>query len=326
MPELQLTDAINQDVSVPQEAPKSARELAMEKIAGDHIQRVRATGDFDGMDEVDVDPDNPDAEQLALQAPAKLETPPAAPSAPRVHVVNIDGEERQVTDDELVRSYQKNAAADRRLEEASALLREANERAAQVAAPAPVTKPEAPSADLQAEVKTVLSKLYEGDEDNASAALASLLMKTRGGDQPTPTPSIDIDQLTVQIQQKMEIDKAFESIKSDYPDLIADLDLEMLTAMKINRAVANGTPRAQAMLDSAAEVYKSIGKVAAGRQAEPPKPGNISRLENKQKLDLVRPASGVASQRATPAEENASDVIAEMAARRLGQSIPRRVA
>lgn len=324
MPELQLSDAINQDVSVPTETPLTAREIAMEKIASAQIERARATGDFDGMDDVDVDPDNPDADQLALQAPVAQPTP-VAPT-PKVHVVKIDGEERQVTDDELIRSYQKNSAADRRLEEASNLLREANERAAQVVAPTQVTTPEAPSPDLQAKVKTVLSRLYEGDEDNAAEALTNLLMENRGGGQPTPAPNIDIDQLTVQIQQKMDIDKAFESIKSDYPDLIADPDLEMLTAMKINRAIANGTPRAQAMLDSAAEVYKLAGKVAVGRQAETPKPGSVNRLENKQKLDLVRPASGVASQRATPNEEDASSVIAEMAARRLGQSIPRRVA
>lgn len=326
MPELNLSDAIDQDVSDPVATPLTAREIAMEKIASAQIDRARTAGDFDGMDDVDVDPDNPDADQVALQAPTKAE-----PAAPKVHVVKIDGEERQVTDDELVRSYQKNAAADRRLEEASNLLREANERAAQLAAqvvtPPPVTTPETPDKDFQAEVKSVLSKLYEGDEDKAADALASLLMKTRGGDQPTPTaPSIDIDQLTVQIQQKMDIDKAFESIKSDYPDLIADPDLEMLTAMKINRAVASGTPRAQAMLESAAEVYKLAGKVAVGRQAETPKPGSVNRLENKQKLDLVRPASGVASQHSVPQEEDASSVIAEMAARRLGQSIPRRVA
>lgn len=325
MPELQLSDAIDQDVSVLVETPLTAREIAMEKIASAQIERARAAGDFDGMDDVDVDPDNPDANQVALQAPTKAE-----PAAPKVHVVKIDGEERQVTDDELVRSYQKNAAADRRLEEASNLLREANERAAQLAAqvvtPAPIAKPETPDKDFQAEVKSVLSKLYEGDEDNAAEALTNLLMKTRGGDQPTPATNIDIDQLTVQIQQKMDIEKAFASIQSDYPDLIADPDLEMLTAMKINRAVANGTPRAQAMLDSAAEVYKSVGKVAVGRQSESPKTGTAQRLDNKRKLDLVKPASGVASHHATPTEEDASSVIAEMAARRLGQSIPRRVA
>jgi len=315
MPELMLSDAIDQDVSDEQstEAKPSARELMMEKIASENI--VRVANDFDDLDEPEK---NPDAKQVEIQ------NPEPAPSH-KVYTVKVDGEERTVTDDELVRTYQKNAAADRRLEEATQLLRQAQEQAQQnqqVQAPAKESEPE-----FRAQVKDVLSKLYEGDEETASAALADLLVKNRmGGDQPTQTtPNIDIDQLTARIQQKMDIDNAFSLIQSDYPDLIADPDLEMLTAMKIDRAVAEGTPRAKAMLTAAAEVYKSIGKTS-GRQQEQQKTGQSNRMGNKQRLDLVKPASGVASQRSAPDEEDASSVIAAMAERRLGQSMPRRVA
>lgn len=321
-PELMLSDAINQDVSGELiEAPKSARELAMEKIANDNIARV--SGDFDGKIDPDIDPDNPDSDQLALQNP----TPEPAKPAPKVHTVKIDGEERTVTDDELIRTYQKNAAADRRLEEATNLLRQAQEQAAQLATPAqPAPNPvsEAP-AELKTQVKNVIETLFGGDEESASQALTDLLVNTsRGGDQPTPAaPNIDIDQLTVQIQERMEIGKAFVTLQNDYPDLIADPDLEMLTAMKIDRAVAAGTPRSVAMISAAQEVYKSIGKTP-GRQQEPTKPSTTTRLENKQRLDTVKPASGVASRTSAPVEEDPSSVIAEMAQRRLGQSMPRR--
>ncbi len=320
MPELMLSDAITTDVTdeTTAEAKPSARELMMEKIAADNIGRVKQ--DFDGLDE-DTDIDNPDADQVALQQPS-----PEKSVVHKIFTVKVDGEERTVTDDELIRTYQKNAAADRRLEEATQLLRQAQEQAQQVqqvqAVPATESEPE-----FRAQVKDVLSKLYEGDEDKASAALADLLVKNRmGGDQPTQNaPNIDIDQLTARIQQKMDIDSAFSTIQADYPDLIADPDLEMLTAMKIDRAVAEGTPRAKAMLNAAAEVYKAVGKTS-GRQTDPQKTAQSHRMENKQRLDLVKPASGVASQRATQSEENASDVIAEMASRRMGQSMPRRVA
>ncbi len=122
MPELMLSDAIESDVSdqPATEVQPSARELMMEKIAAENSVRVK--NDFDGMDEdADIDQDNPDADQLALQQPA---TPPVA--TPKVHTLKVDGEERTVTDDELIRSYQKNAAADRRLEEATQLLRQAS--------------------------------------------------------------------------------------------------------------------------------------------------------------------------------------------------------
>lgn len=311
-----LTDAISQDVSDPVESPKTPRELAMERIASDHLTRV--SGEFDGDIDQDIDPEDPDADQVALQT---------SPPAPSVVKVKVDGQELEVTEDELVRTYQKNAAADRRLEEAAATLREANRRLAladeQLQAQTQ-QQHSAPAAtdELQAEVKTVLAKMYGGDEDGAAEALTSLLAKTRGGDQPTPAPAIDLDQLTLQIQENMSIDTAFAAVKADYPDLISDPDLEALTASKVSRAIASGAPRAQAILDSAAEVYRLIGKEPQGRS----KPPTTGRMDNKQRLDLVKPASGVAATRSTPTEENVSDVIAEMANRRLGQTMPRRVA
>lgn len=328
MPQTNDADAIQTDVSGDEQTlplQPTARELMMEGIASRHLTNVK--GDFEGDFDPDVDPDNPDADQLALQTQERPVAAPASESQPAVHRVKVDGEERVVTDDELIRSYQKNAAADRRLEEASALLREANERAAQAAAQMAAPRspePVAPPAELQAQVDTVLSKLYEGDQAEASAALAGLLMSTRGGDQPTTSPPIDIEQLTMQIKQSMEVDKAFETIQSDYPDLINDSNLEMLTAMKIDKAIASGTPRAQAMLDAAEDVYKSLGKVPTGRQADLTKPKTNARLENKQRLDIVNPASAAAGRISTPIEENVSSVIAEMASRRVGQSIPRR--
>ena len=131
--------------------------------------------------------------------------------------------------------------------------------------------------------------------------------------------------IAAQIQERMEVNTAFERIKSDYPDLVADPNLEMLTAMKINQAVQAGTPRAQAMLDAAQDVYKSLGKTPVGRQQatqETQKPN--TRQENKQRLDTVPSASSAAALPTLKDEENASSVIQEMAARRLGQSMPRR--
>lgn len=136
---------------------------------------------------------------------------------------------------------------------------------------------------------------------------------------------IDVDALTAQIQQRMEVENAFKQVKADYPDLIADPNLEMLTAMKITQLVQQGTPRAQAMIDAAEDVYKSLGKVPVGRQKTEPQRETNTRLENKQKLDVVRSASSAAALPPVQADEaNPSDVIAEMAARRLGQSMPKR--
>ena len=66
------------------------------------------------------------------QVAAQLEAQPAAP-VEKVKV-KVDGTELEVSQEELVRTFQKNAAADKRLEEATRLLREAEQLAAARAA------------------------------------------------------------------------------------------------------------------------------------------------------------------------------------------------
>jgi len=62
----------------------------------------------------------------AKSTPAKQEAKPALPYDPKAKVkVSIDGEESEVTLDEVIRGYRKNAAADRRFQEASKLRQEA---------------------------------------------------------------------------------------------------------------------------------------------------------------------------------------------------------
>lgn len=314
-------DAIQEDVSEVESAValRSNREIAMEQIELANMRRME--------EETGV--------KLTADEPAPIDPvinePEPEPEGKKV-VVKVDGQEEAVTEEELVRSYQKNKAADRRLEEAAQLLRAANERAAQLeaqiqSAPAAEVPPAKADEDLRAEVKNTLSVIYGGDEEAATEALTQLLAKTRGGDQPTPqAPQLNVDELADAVQQRIEVDTAFAQLKADYPDLIADPNLEMLTAMKINQAIARGTPRAQAMLESAADIYKSLGKEPAGRQTQAkPEAKPNTRLENKARLDPVRAASSSAALPEVAAEEgDPSSVIQEMAARRLGQSLPRR--
>lgn len=318
-------DAIQPDVSdddAPESAValRSARDIAMEQIELANLRRMEEESGVKLIQE-DADP-APVDDQLEDQIAAPAQTP-------ATRVVKVDGEERTVTEDELIRSYQKNAAADRRLEEAARLLHEANERAAQLAAQIeqntyPVEQPEAP-ADLRDQVKSALTAIYGGDEDQAAEALTNLLTKNRGGDQPTPQVVLpSVDQLAAEVEARLEINAAFAKFKADYPDLIADPDLEMLTANKINRLVATGTPRAVAMLEAGAEVYQMLGKNSSGRQAEPEAPRANTRQDNKAKLEPVRAASSAAALPETDLEGDPSSVIQEMAARRLGQSLPRR--
>lgn len=293
-----------------QERPMTPREEAMAAISAVRTANVE--------EETGVSFSEKVADQVAEQL-ADPE-PEAAPEVQKIKV-KVDGVEQEVDVDTLVRTFQKNSAADRRLEEATRLLREAEERATQVeAAPEQQAVGKTPD-DLRAEASQIIDKMYDGDKDAAADALVQLMSKARGGDQPTPVQAAPVDEgeITDRVLARMAVNAAFEKVKTDYPDIISNPDLEVLTAMKIDRAVASGTPRAQAMLDAAAEVYRTIGKEPAGRQK--PAPVN-SRQDNKARLDNIPTASASATPSESPQENTSpSSVIAEMAKKRLGQSL-----
>lgn len=319
-------DTINQDVSVEEQlptltSPESPRMRALAAI--EEKNRLRIEEEMG----VKLDDDTPVQDQVAEQ----LNDPAPEPEpAPEVRKVKVDGRELEVPIDDLVATYQKNTAADRRLKEAAEILEQARQLAAQTQAAEPESAPAATPAETPEELKKqaaeLLDKLYDGDKESASEALVNLLAKARGDSPSTPAPVqavVDPDVLTSQVLERMALNAAFERVKTDYPDIIADPNLEMVAAMQINQRVAAGESRADAMLLVADSLYQSLGKKPTGRQEDPPKPAKSQRQENLERLDTLPSASAAAIQPQSPAESSPSAVIAELASRRLGQSLPR---
>ena len=315
-------DTLDQDVSVEDQLPTltsadSPRMRALAAIEEKNRQRIEAEMG------VKLDDDTPAPDQVTEQ----LSEPTPAPE---VRKVKVDGRELEVPIDDLVATYQKNTAADRRLKEAAEILEQARQLAAQTQVaepePAPAATPVETPEDLKKQAAELLDKLYDGDKDSASEALVNLLAKARGDSPSTPAPVqavVDPDVLTSQVLERMALNSAFERVKTDYPDIIADPNLEMVAAMQINQRVAAGESRADAMLLVADSLYQSLGKKPTGRQEEPPKPTKSQRQENLERLDTLPSASAAAIQPQSPAESSPSAVIAELASRRLGQSLPR---
>lgn len=292
-----------------QDIPPSPRELAMEAIELANRARLDRTKDFP---ETSQDAADQVAEQLA-------EPRPLVPTENQTVLVKIDGQEQEVRLSDVLRSYQKGAAADRRLEEATRLLNEAKQaQAAPLVAPAPpaVPSPQEPSGEVEDFVRGALDKMFEGEQDAAVHALTAAI-KAAGGSQPTP---ISIDEIAVQLQQRIAVDKAFETVRQEYPDIIANKDIELLTSIKINERVAAGEARADAMLTAAQEVYTILGKQPTSARREGTK--TDEKLARKAALDPLRSA-GVAASSGAADEFNTSPsaIIRAMAASRPGSNL-----
>jgi len=307
-----MSDAIDQDVTDKEQptltSPDSPRAKAMAAIEDVHRARMEEEMGvkFDAATEVvDELDDAPIEDQVTKQM---------ADPEPATYKVKVDGVEQEVSAEDLIRTYQKNSAADRRLEEASRILREAEQLAAQKQ----VAEPEVVQSNLHDDAVSLLSKMYDGDQEAAAEALVNLLSKAKGGDQPTPRQEVDADGLTEQVLERMAFNSAVERVKSDYPDLVADKNLEQLVVMQSNQLVSTGVPRTEALLSVADSLYKSLGKSPAGRQSDTSRQKNV-RQENKARLDPVPSASATASMPPVASEEaDQSALIREAAKRRVG--------
>ena len=308
----------------------SARELAMESIA---VQRRQSLAD-EGVD-IEAEPAAPSSQQddqLASQL-RQDDRPTHAPADMRVKV-KVDGEELDLPLSEVVKSYQKDSTASKRLQEATRILALAETQASKVAQN---EKPESntdikpdPAAqeERRGRIKDAFSKLYEGDEEGAVEAMMAFVGE--GAQQATQPVVIDTVAIAAQVRQQLDVESAYSDTRLDYPELFADTERGVVlgteTLSRMNAKEAQGIPRSQAMQQAAQEVAALFGIQKAGRQQDVvPSTARDTKLARKAGMDNVHSANVVAGSQVAPAEaQNVSSVIQEMAKARLGQSLSSR--
>lgn len=328
-------EEVNQEVSKhneePQEAVKSARETAMEAIAAQRNQSLANDG-VDLADKEDA-PVDKGVGQLAEQL-AQDDKPTTATDSMLVKV-KVDGDEIEIPLSEVVKSYQKDSAASKRLQEATRLLQYAEQQAEQLARNASQVDNNAsnqPDAEQELEarrgkIKDAFSKLYEGDEDGAVEAMLQFV-GDQGAKQATQEPQkIDTAAIAAQVRQQLDVESAYKETRLDYPELFSDTErgvvLGRATVERMAAKESEGMTRAEALQKSAEEVAALFGVQKSGRQSDETKrTARDTKLERKANLDIPRSANVVAGNKQSPAEApDVSRVIAEMAKSRLGQSL-----
>ena len=242
---------------------------------------------------------------------------------PKMVKVKIDGQEREVSMDDLVRNYQIDGAAQNRLQEATRTLREATEvaermkSAAQPAAdvdndlnsktPAPT-----PPATL---VKEAVDALFAGDSEAATAKLSQIVAGTS-----PQTPALDIDAVASRVQERMQVDSALTAFRSTFPKLL-DPDLAYLTDARISALQKEGKTLAEAIPLAGAALYDKFGFKTEEPKPVSPSASRPDRVQRKAAASDSLPIRAIsAGGRADPEneEQSVSDVLSEMRARRPG--------
>lgn len=250
----------------------------------------------------------------------------------------VDGVEEVVPADQVFRQYQKGAAADLRLAEATRLQREAQEalQDAQAKARAAVeegkSKEEqgAAQVDLEARGKELVSAMYSGDEGKSGKMLSEYVnaaVAAALAGRQSATPQVDelvqraVTAAVPALRQQLSVEGALSRLQQDYPEIWADADHARATDWRIAELEAQGKSRPEAIALASEQVAQKfkLGKYAVRSEADPTTTARSERLARKQGLDEPEAASARATD-TTPPVQTPSQIIAEMARLR-GQAL-----
>lgn len=334
-----------------QERPKSAREIALEQI------RAKRNADFEKESGVKLSAPTPAAEPAAEPAadpePAPkddlsvtsqlgkqledgfLELTPEDLKRIRVRA-KVDGQELVVEGSKALGQFQKGAAAEIRLEQATAakreaerLLAEAKARAATATTAAEKREADKDAAAAQEELDAVqqqfVDALYGGDHKKAvelfSKTVNAQVEKALAGRAPSATLDPDAiarraAELAVPtLKQVTSRESALTQLKSDYPDIFNDADYAFLTDRRINALISEGKSESEAIIAAGQEIADKFGlkKVTQERTTQPAASTTRSEKLAAKREGLDEPEA-TAARAATnvPAPKTASDVIAAM--------------
>lgn len=239
--------------------------------------------------DTEVVENKPVVEEVEATAPAKVK-------------IKVNGEELELTQEELIARAQKVESADRYLAEAAEARRAA-------APPKEEPKPE------EIDYKALVRALQVGTEEEAEAALRKLQTTQQ-------RPSAPMDDVSRVVDERLKFQDAMKAFSTEYEDILSDPRLNQMAQQMDSEMLANGDTR------SYAQRYTEIGeslrgwvtKLGGGKKEEPAKV-DTTREERKAAAPTAPTAAAgksVSPKTETEDDDNPSSVIAKMAGARGG--------
>lgn len=322
---------------------------------------IEVSGELTGDDDEDVDNEDraaererakleqeaADAKALAAKEakPAKSEIDKQLEADDRVTVIDdpskyrvrvkVDGEEKEMVLADVVRIQQKESAADRRLEQASTMLKAAEAAVADATETgkakaerdikAAQEAKDAAATDFKAQLKDYNDLLYAGKTEEAAEAMVKI-MDARDGRSTAATREapqvVDMKKLKDEVKSELRTESALETFAGAYPEIIANPDLAKIADRHYEAARKEGKSDAEAFKaagDATRGYVKELAKSLGMAEVKPKTAGRESLEARKAEIDEPETASlGTSLKDATPAESNPRSTIAEMAASRPG--------
>jgi hypothetical protein len=228
-----------------------------------------------------------------------MQQQPAQEAAPAKHKIKVNGQEMELTTEELIARAQKIESADQYLaaskREAEALLASAR----QVEAPSQVDAP-----SPEEEYRELARKIQVGSEDEAANAIARLATQ-----RPSPS-TYNVDEVAARTIDRIHFEEDFKWFSETYKDVFQDPNLKALAIQKDDELRRAGDVRRYR--DRYQEIGEDIRKWIGSS------PAFTEKKEQKAQTLKSIPQASVRSQRPPEEEEDDSpaSVIAQMAKQR----------
>ena len=300
-------DADDENKPVEHQQPPDPREGAIEAIENSQLAEFNADNP---PEETEKQGDQQIAAQLAQDDKPTI----LADGFDKFRVkTKVDGVEREVSLDEVIRRYQKNEAADQRLAESTHMREEAANYLSAVQRQTTASETKEPtSAEQTALLKRYHDALFQGDEEKV-AELAPQVLPTQGRQQPILDRASLVQELTPVIRQQIVVESAFEKFKKDYSDIADDRYLAGRADAFLQDAINDGKSIDDAFAHAGTATRDWVrAKAGLGPASQAPTTTNRNeRLERKAAIDSI-PSTSAKAVIPEMREEEPSDVIAEI--------------
>lgn len=313
---------------------EKSRQASYEQESG-HVIDPPADDKTETVEAKVDEPEKAEADkQIAAQEEELILTPEMIAKAKVM--TKVDGVDELVPASKVLGQYQKGAAADVRLADATRLRSEAQAaldkatKDAQERKTTATTEPE--KVEAQAQVQSAQAAkakfleasdaLYEGDRAKAAELFgeATALAMTPAPKAETTAvvdPEAMAGQIATRVEQNLSQKSALTKLFDDYPEIKADPDYALLTDRAVNALLTNGKSMPEAIAEAGEQIGEKfkLGKFAAkpaGRQVKGNAPTTqAEKLEAKKGLDNIQSNDNKAAEPGTTVE-TAVDVINEI--------------
>lgn len=253
----------------------------------------------------------------------------------------VDGVEELVPATKVLGQYQKGAAADVRLAQATKLQKEAQAALnAALAAPAPATTAQAVTQGANAasateKFKEASDALYSGDADRAAALFSEAVAAATGGQangRGDATLSSDelVNQTATAVTQRLSQQGALKQLFEDYPDIKSKKAFAIIADEYTAAFIENGDDVATAIHKAGEAIGEEYGLGKWGAKAAPVNPGRqvknggpttrAEKLSAKEELDNIQ-SSNARSVGTEAQEPSVLETLEAMRKARPGQAL-----